>query len=231
MTPMPPCWDCPARCAKPPSSRAPAEVTDVHDGHTHGPILTGVEELLLVVRRLDADAFAGVFRKQLSDADLMKIVSALPKDRLSRLAAYARGAQRAPYAAGEPARSADGGGNPHRAQARRYEPVGASQGPGYPPTQREPMGAWPDRIDRATDNRAIACPAGIGRHAQGSSGPLRCWGGGQPARSVGAGLAAQPSPMTGRRGNGLPRGRPPRGGRGWQQGNPSSLAVGPAPIH
>jgi DNA-binding transcriptional regulator YiaG len=72
-------------------------VTDVHDGHTNGPILTDAEELLLVVRRLDADAFASVFRKQLADVDLMRIVSALPKERLSRLAAHARSAQRTPH--------------------------------------------------------------------------------------------------------------------------------------
>lgn len=71
-------------------------VTDVHDGHTHGPILTGADELLLVVRRLDADTFASVFRKQLSDADLMSIIGALPKERLGRLAAYARGVRREP---------------------------------------------------------------------------------------------------------------------------------------
>ena len=32
-------------------------VTDVHDGHTHGPLLTDAEQLsLLLVRRLDGDA-------------------------------------------------------------------------------------------------------------------------------------------------------------------------------
>ncbi|HZD00207.1 MAG TPA: helix-turn-helix domain-containing protein [Actinomycetes bacterium] len=71
-------------------------VTDVHDGQTNGPFLTDAGELLLLVRRLDPDAFARIFRKQLPDADLMSIIAALPRERLSRLMTYARGGPHEP---------------------------------------------------------------------------------------------------------------------------------------
>ncbi len=79
-------------------------VTDVHDGHTHGPVLTDAEQLLLLVRRLDADAdrllllvcgmaaddFVRVFRKDLSPQRLMNIIAALPGDRYRNLINRAR---------------------------------------------------------------------------------------------------------------------------------------------
>jgi DNA-binding transcriptional regulator YiaG len=66
-------------------------VTDVDDGHIPGPLLTDAERLLLYVRRLEAPDFVRVFRSQLTGPDLMKIVNALPEDRLRRLMANARG--------------------------------------------------------------------------------------------------------------------------------------------
>jgi DNA-binding transcriptional regulator YiaG len=68
-------------------------VTDVHDGYTRGPLLTDAQRLLLYVRRMNTESFARVFRKQLPDAELMNIVSSLPKDRLSHLMSVARDAQ------------------------------------------------------------------------------------------------------------------------------------------
>ncbi len=89
-------------------------VTDVHDGHTHGPVLTDAEELsLLMMRRLDADAdrlllvvcgmdaddFVGVFRTGLSPQRLLHLIAALPGDRYRHLISRARGVARRPPAA------------------------------------------------------------------------------------------------------------------------------------
>jgi DNA-binding XRE family transcriptional regulator len=71
-------------------------VTDVHDGHTPGPLLTDAERLLLYVRRLEAPDFVRVFRSQLPGPDLMKIINALPKERLHRLMTNARGRRLTP---------------------------------------------------------------------------------------------------------------------------------------
>jgi DNA-binding transcriptional regulator YiaG len=73
-------------------------VTDVHDGQTNGPLLTDAERLLVYVRRLDAEDFARVFRRRLPDAELMDLIHALPKDRLSRLMDNARSARFSPRA-------------------------------------------------------------------------------------------------------------------------------------
>ncbi len=88
-------------------------VTDAHDGHTHGPILTVAEELSLFARRLDADAdrllllvsgmdaddFVRVFRKDLSPQRLMNLIAALPGDRYSNLMNRARSFESHPPAA------------------------------------------------------------------------------------------------------------------------------------
>jgi len=88
-------------------------VTDVHDGHIHGPVLTDAEQLLLLAPRLDADAdrllllvwrmdaddFVRVFRKDLSPQRLMNIIAALPSDRYRHLLNRARSVASRPPAA------------------------------------------------------------------------------------------------------------------------------------
>ena len=88
-------------------------VTDVHDGHTHGPVLTDAEELsLLMMRRLDADAdrllllvcgmdaddFVDIFRTGLSPQRLLHLIAALPGDRYRHLISRARSVARHPPA-------------------------------------------------------------------------------------------------------------------------------------
>lgn len=65
-------------------------VTDVYDPHEHGPLATDAERLLLLVRRMNAAEFAGVFRHDLAASELMRVVTSLPTDRLNHLMDRAR---------------------------------------------------------------------------------------------------------------------------------------------
>jgi len=65
-------------------------VTDARDGPAHGPQLTDTDRLLMYVRRMNIEGFARVFRRKLPDVDLMRVITALPKDRLDELTEKAR---------------------------------------------------------------------------------------------------------------------------------------------
>lgn len=62
------------------------------DPHEHGPMLTDADRLLELVRRMNADQFVRTFRKGLPAQALMRVITALPAERLNQLMDRARSA-------------------------------------------------------------------------------------------------------------------------------------------
>ena len=60
------------------------------DPHERGPLLTDADRLLELVRRMNADQFARTFRKRLPAPALMRVITALPTERLNELMDRAR---------------------------------------------------------------------------------------------------------------------------------------------
>jgi DNA-binding XRE family transcriptional regulator len=65
-------------------------------------MLTDAHRLLLVVRRMSADAFVRVFRNGLSEQALMTVITSLPTDRLNELMDRARSAPPRPVKPPQP---------------------------------------------------------------------------------------------------------------------------------